>query len=120
MPFNTQAPTNDLQGTLAAQVQFAQSQILPAHVAEGDSQPRLTALRKSLLLVRPLQAETGVPMTVTARDGAGQMLGTLTLNPPEQLPKTAYYLDGSPEEGSTSPRERGPPLSSAAAPSWPC
>ena len=99
LPFNTQAPTNDLQGTLAAQVQFAQSQILSAHVAEGDSQPRLTALRKSLLLVRPLQAETGVPMTVTARDGAGQMLGTLTLNPPEQLPKTAYYLDGSPEEG---------------------
>ena len=39
LPFNTQAPTNDLQGTLAAQVQFAQSQILPAHVAEGDSQP---------------------------------------------------------------------------------
>ncbi|MGY3888104.1 M66 family metalloprotease [Aeromonas mytilicola] len=99
LPFNTQPPTNDLQGSLAAQVQFAQSQILPAHAAEGDSQPRLTALRKSLLLVRPLQAETGVPMTVTARDGAGQTLGTLSLNPPEQLPKTAYYLDGSPEEG---------------------
>lgn len=99
LPFNTQPPTNDLQGSLAAQVQFAQSQILPARAAEGDSQPRLTALRKSLLLVRPLQAETGVPMTVTARDGAGQTLGTLSLNPPEQLPKTAYYLDGSPEEG---------------------
>lgn len=99
LPFNTQPPTNDLQGSLAAQVQFAQSQILPAHVAEGDSQPRLTALRKSLLLVRPLQAETGATMTVTARDGTGQTLGTLSLNPPEQLPKTAYYLDGSPEEG---------------------
>lgn len=70
LPFNTQAPTNDLQGTLAAQVQFAQSQILPARVAEGDSQPRLTALRKSLLLVRPLQAGDSVPMKVTARDGA--------------------------------------------------
>ncbi|WP_347006504.1 M66 family metalloprotease [Aeromonas sp. MR16] len=99
LPFNTQPPTNDLQGTLAAQVQFAQSQILPAHVAEGDSQPRLTAQRKSLLLVRPLQAESAVPMMVTARDGAGQTLGTLALAPPEQLPKTAYYLDGSPEEG---------------------
>lgn len=97
--FNTQPALNDLQGTLAAQVQFAQSQILPAHAVEGDNQPRLTAQRKSLLLVRPLQAESGVPMTVTARDGAGQTLGTLALNPPEQLPKTAYYLDGSPEEG---------------------
>lgn len=99
LTFNSQPAINDLQGSLAAQVQFAQSQILPAHVAEGDSQPRLTALRKSLLLVRPLQMEAGVPMRVTARDGAGQILGTLSLNPPEQLPRTVYYLDGSPQEG---------------------
>jgi hypothetical protein len=98
-PFNTQAPTNDLQGSLAAQVLFAQSQIFPAHVAEGDNQPRLTALRKSLLLVRPLQADPAAPMTVTALNGKGQPLGTLALNPPEQQPKTAYYLDGSPEGG---------------------
>lgn len=99
LPFNTQAPLNDLQGSLAAQIQFAQSQILPAHAAEGDNQPRLVAERKSLLLVRPLQADPGVPMTVTALNEAGHMLGTLALNPPAQQPKTAYYLDGSPQEG---------------------
>lgn len=97
--FDDQAPINDLQGSLAAEVQFAQSQILPAQPREGDNQPRLVAERKSLLLVRPLQADTAAPMTVTVRDGAGQTLGTLALNPPGQQPKTAYYLDGSPEEG---------------------
>ncbi|MGY6038283.1 M66 family metalloprotease [Aeromonas sp. AE23HZ002T15] len=97
--FNDRAPINDLQGSLAAQVQFAQNQILPAHPQEGDNQPRLVAERKSLLLVRPLQADTSVPMQLTARDGDGQLLGTLTLNNPDQLPKPAYYLEGSPEEG---------------------
>ncbi|HND53834.1 MAG TPA: hypothetical protein PLV92_15600, partial [Pirellulaceae bacterium] len=29
--FNTTAPTNDLTGAWAARVQFAQSQIVPAH-----------------------------------------------------------------------------------------
>ncbi|MGY3920325.1 M66 family metalloprotease [Aeromonas eucrenophila] len=97
--FDDQVPINDLQGSLAAEVQFAQSQILPAQPREGDNQPWLVAERKSLLLVRPLQADTAAPMTVTVQDGAGQMLGTLALNPPGQQPKTAYYLDGSPEEG---------------------
>ncbi|MEG0008800.1 MAG: M66 family metalloprotease [Aeromonas sp.] len=99
LPFNDRPPINDLQGSLAAQVQFAQSQILPAHPKEGDNQPRLVAERKSLLLVRPLQADASVPMQLTARDGAGRLLGTLTLNGPDQLPKPAYYLEGSPEEG---------------------
>lgn len=97
--FNDRAPINDLQGSLAAQVQFAQSQILPAHPQAGDNQPRLVAQRKSLLLVRPLLADADTPMSVTALDGAGRELGTLSLNPPNLLPRTAYYLDGTPEEG---------------------
>ncbi|EFN1709479.1 hypothetical protein HET60_004549, partial [Escherichia coli] len=40
--FNTTQPVNDLQGSLAAEVKFAQSQILPAHPKEGESQPHLT------------------------------------------------------------------------------
>ncbi len=87
------------RGPLLAGVQFAQSQILPAHPREGDNQPRLTALRKSLLLVRPLQAGNQAPLALEARDGAGKLLGSLTLDPPSRLPKTAYYLEGTPEEG---------------------
>ncbi len=37
--FNTTTPANDLQGALAARVQFAQSQIIPARPREGDHNP---------------------------------------------------------------------------------
>ncbi|MCA9066791.1 MAG: peptidase M66, partial [Planctomycetaceae bacterium] len=95
--FNTTAPTNDLKGSLAAQVQFAQSQIVPAHPKEGDNQPHLIGRRTCLLLVRPLKANGTSPMQVTARDRDGKMLGTVNLDPPGKLPKTAYYLDSLPD-----------------------
>jgi hypothetical protein len=96
--FNTTTPANDLKGSLAAQVQFAQSQILPAHVQKGDHQPHLIGYRKSLLLVRPLKADGTTPLQVAARDKAGKVLGVCTLDPPEKLPKTAYYVEGIPDE----------------------
>ncbi len=96
--FNTITPTNDLKGSFAARVQFAQSQILPSHLKEGDKQPHLIGHRKSLLLVRPLQANGTSPLQVTARDKAGKTLGSISLDPPEKLPKTAYYVDGIPDE----------------------
>lgn len=95
--FNETAPSNDLQGTLAARVQFAQSQILPARAHPGDAQPTLIGLRKTLVLVKPLQPDASTPMTVTARNRAGNVLGSLPLEPPALLPKTAYYVDGLPE-----------------------
>ena len=97
--FNKTQPANDLQGSLAARVQFAQSQILPAHIKEGDRQPHLTGLRKSLLLVQPLQANYETTMQVEARDGNNKLLGTLKLSPPSELPDTFYHLEGVPEEG---------------------
>jgi hypothetical protein len=96
--FNTTTPTNDLKGSLEARVQFAQSQIVPAHVQKEDNQPHLIGYRKSLLLVRPLKPDDTTPMRVTARDKQGKTLGTLNLDRPEKLPKTAYYLDGIPDE----------------------
>jgi hypothetical protein len=96
--FNTTAPTNDLQGNLAAQVLFAQSQIVPARPRSGDRQPHLIGRRKCLLLVRPLQAGGDAPWQVAALDKNGQRLGTLRLDPPAKLPKTAFYLEGLPEE----------------------
>ncbi len=96
--FNTTTPVNDLKGTLAAEVKFAQSQILPAHPREGDNQPHLTASRKTLLLVRPVNPDDTTPLMLVARDGKGTILGNLTLDPPSQLPKTAYFVEGAPEE----------------------
>lgn len=97
--FNTTPPTNDLQGSLGAQVLFAQSQVIPTRPREGDGQPHLVGLRRSLVMVRPLKADGVTPISVTARDGAGKALGTLALNPPAKLPKTAYHVEGVPEEG---------------------
>ena len=95
--FNTTAPTNDLQGSLNAQVRFAQSQIVAAHPRSGDSQPYLVSHRKSLLLVQPLKPNGPEPIKVTVRDKEGIELGSLTLDSPEKLPQTAYDLDGIPE-----------------------
>ncbi len=97
--FNTTNPVNDLTGSLTAQVLFAQSQILPAHPRAGDNQPHLTSLRKSLLLVRPLKADDKTPMSVVVLNAQGKPVGTLNLNPPRLLPKTAYSVDGAPEGG---------------------
>ena len=98
MVFNTTIQKNDLKGDFEAQVFFAQSQVIPSRPREDDRQPRLVSLRKSLLMVRPLRADS-TPITVTAVDGSGKELGTLNLNPPEQLPKTAYFVEGVPAGG---------------------
>ena len=105
--FNDTTPQSDLTGSLAASVQFAQSQILPSHPKEGDRQPILTSLRKSLLLVKPLQADGVTPITVDARDGSGKLLGSLTLSPPSALPETVYHLAGAPEGGVSFIPESG-------------
>lgn len=96
--FNTTKPTNDLKGSLSAQVLFAQSQVIPVRVREGDRQPHLVSLRKALLIVRPLQAEVA-PLTVTVLAAGGKVLGVLPMNPPKLLPKTAYFVEGMPEGG---------------------
>lgn len=96
--FNTTKPTNDLRGSFAAQVKFAQSQIIPARPTAEDPQPHLISRRKSLLLVRPVNSENPSPVVVNAIDKGGQTLGELRLAPPAQLPKTAYFLAGAPDE----------------------
>src|SRR5690606_1998535 len=93
----TTTPTNDLQGSLAAQVLFAQSQVIPARPSQGDKQPHLIGRRKALLLVRPGNADNETPIEVAVFNKSGKKLGELTLDPPEKLPKTAYYLDGVPD-----------------------
>ncbi|MEY5009440.1 MAG: metalloprotease [Verrucomicrobiota bacterium] len=102
--FNGVAPTNDLKGTLAAEVLFAQSHVIRARPVEGDTQPHLVGLRKSLVMVRPLRPDAVTPMVLVVRSSSGQVLGTLNLNPPRLLPKTAYFVDGAPEDLDFKPR----------------
>lgn len=93
--FNNNDFPSDLEGSLAASVSFAQSQIIPSkHGVEGDIQPHLTAQRASLLMVKPKQTDlnTAIPMHVTAIDKQGRNLGTMELNPPTQLPTTVYAI----------------------------
>ncbi len=94
--FNATPPTNDLDGSLAAQVLFAQSQIIPARPRPGDVQPHLISNRKCLLIVRPQRADNTTPMTVVIRSAQGKELGPLKLQPPPNLPMTAYQLDRAP------------------------
>lgn len=101
MVFNTTVPKNDLKGSFEAQVLFAQSQVIPARPREDDRQPRLISLRKALVMVRPVRMDSAPiafndPVVLTAFDGAGKELGTLRLEPPQQLPKTAYFVDSVP------------------------
>ncbi|MGA0133150.1 MAG: M66 family metalloprotease [Opitutales bacterium] len=97
--FNTTTPTNDLRGDLSAQVLFAQSQVIPARPRPDDRQPRLVSLRRTLLMVRPQRSGSPSPLAVTVVSGAGRTLGTLTLDPPGLLPKTAYFTEGVPAGG---------------------
>ena len=100
--FDATRPQNDLQGSLLAGVQFAQSQILPAHPREGTTSLASPPCARACCWCARCRPATR-PLALEARDGAGKLLGSLTLDPPSRLPKTAYYLEGTPEEGSTSP-----------------
>jgi hypothetical protein len=99
LTFNTTTPTDDLKGNLPAQVLFAQSQVIPARPREGDRQPHLIGSRKALLMVRLVAPNGSGTLLVTAKGKDGKEWGTLTMNPPSLLPKTAYHLDGVPDKG---------------------
>ena len=96
--FHTTTPTNNLQGSLAADVLFAQSQVVPARRLAEDHQPHLIGHRTCLVMVRLLEADNATPMQVAAVDAAGKRLGILDLTTPDNLPKTAYFLDGLPQD----------------------
>ncbi|MEI8673737.1 hypothetical protein P4S52_19945 [Vibrio sp. SA48] len=64
--FNNNDLPSDLVGSLEASVSFAQSQIMPSkHGIEGDVQPYLTALRASLIMVKPKRSDLKCCHTIT-------------------------------------------------------
>lgn len=106
--FNTTAPVNDLEGSLQAQILFAQSQIISPRPREGDVQPHLVSKRKCLLIVRPLKFDDSTPISVIASNDQGKSLGSINLQPPNLLPKTAYYVDDAPEGTIDFTPKKGP------------
>ncbi|RRV46637.1 MULTISPECIES: M66 family metalloprotease [unclassified Pseudomonas] len=92
--FDTCGNTNHLQGSLAAHVKFAQSQIVPVTPSVGDEQPHLVAGRTALLLVKPLGAlkDRIESLEVSVVDRDGRLSGVLQMNSPYDLPETVYSV----------------------------
>ncbi|OLS60173.1 M66 family metalloprotease [Pseudomonas putida] len=84
--FNDRDLRNDLVGELKGSVLFAQVSVLPSRSSPiaGDVQPRLTGLRDTLVMFKPISA-------VVAAEGIQLRVGdfTLAMAPPEQLPPIA-------------------------------
>lgn len=99
--FNTQNNSNDLDGTLKANIKFAQSQIIPVTPKENDHQPHLISRRDTLVLVKPLDNVDALQVSLTDRNGT--LLGALSLNPPSDLPNTSYTLPSIPDDFDFTP-----------------
>lgn len=82
-----------LEGT----VLFAQSQVIPSkHRVNGDDQPHLTALRKTLVMLRPHSIiDESAVMKMTVRDAEGNVLhsGSIKMESPENIPKQEGWID---------------------------
>ncbi len=93
LPFNTNNFPSDVEGTLAASVSFVQNSIIPSrnHI-QGDTQPHLTALRKTMVLFQPKEyLDESVPITMTVKNGENQVIGTFSMNQPDRLTKIVEY-----------------------------
>lgn len=93
-PFNDKLPLL-LKGT----VLFAQSQIIPSkHGIDGDSQPHLTALRKTLVMLRPqietTEDEEEVMLKMTVRDMDKKVISSdIEMKAPNDIPKQDGWIE---------------------------
>jgi len=95
----TRADENNSPNLLEGTVLFAQSQIIPSkHRHEGDdTQPHLTAMRKTLVMFQPntstfVDKETSITMTVHNKDG-NIVDDTIIMHTPENIPKHESWID---------------------------
>jgi hypothetical protein len=92
--FNTMNLNNDLTGTLKGSVMFAQSTIIPSRSSgvSGDVQPRLTSLKDTLVMLKPLTGSlnytNGIQVSVQDKN-TGKVLYTAKMKKPEELPPVA-------------------------------
>ena len=100
LEFNTYAGSDkqsDTTGTLPGAVLFAQSQIFPATVRIADDvQPNMTSLRDALVLFKPFVSANlvaGKGIVLKAYKADGSLLDTLTMEHPNDIPKTPRFLN---------------------------
>lgn len=100
LEFNTYAASDSLSdttGDLQGAVLFAQSQIIASTVRiPDDIQPTMTSLRDALVLFKPLTSTrlmAGKGIVLKAFKADGGLLGTLSMEHPNDLPKTPRFLN---------------------------
>eukprot|EP00536_Pseudo-nitzschia_multiseries_P010041 jgi/Psemu1/24828/gm1.24828_g len=91
-------PTNQNDALLKGTVLFAQAQTIPSkHGIENDDQPHLTALRKTLVMLKPHGIDDpSVGMEFTVRDKYGAIVSgdkPVPMNDPKNMPKHDGWLD---------------------------
>jgi hypothetical protein len=96
-PSDTTA-TDEGDDLLKGTVLFAQSQIFPSkHGIQNDEQPRLTAMRKALVMFRPHDFEDeSVVVKMTVRDADGTVVSgdkPIKMRVPEKIPKQDGWID---------------------------
>ncbi|WP_339051513.1 M66 family metalloprotease [Rickettsiella endosymbiont of Xylota segnis] len=77
---------NDLTGSFAARICYAQNIIIYQRRIPNESRPTLVAQRDTLLMVQPLSPPSSA-ISVTGRSANGSTLGIVVLEPPESLPQ---------------------------------
>jgi hypothetical protein len=99
LEFNTYAGSDnksDTSGTLPGAVLFAQSQVIPATVRMTDDiQPNMTSLRDALVLFKPFASAnlvSGKGILLKAYKADGTLLDTVTMEHPNDIPKTPRFL----------------------------
>jgi hypothetical protein len=86
----TRAVRNDLEGTLPAMIQFAQSHTVDPSGNEARNMPRLTTERAALLLVTPDPSLTDITSVKVAVSVDGTVKGTLELLHPNAMYRSDY------------------------------
>jgi len=92
----TQESGNNNPPLLKGTVLFAQSQIIPSkHRIADDSQPHLTALRKTLVMLRPHNIEeAGGQLKMSVRDADGTVVSSdVLMNQPDAIPKQDGWIE---------------------------
>ena len=94
----TRAVRNDLDGTLPAMIQFAQSHTVDPNGNEARNMPRLTTEREALLLVTPDPSLLDIDSTQVTVSVDGTVKGTARLRHPNAMYRSDYNnSDGRPD-----------------------
>ena len=97
--FNTNEPTNDLEGSLWGHVLFAQNIIIPSKAATdpADHRPHLVSLRDTLVLFKPFDG-SNFDVTLSISDKNKQQIFNAIMLPPDTMPRIATQVSDDIDE----------------------